>query len=871
MSIIKIKRGLSFKMILFIFTNVALVTALIFGYIYKVSHDIIYHNLKENSKLLIQSTIVDVEKVLTIVQKIPDNLSKMIETDDRPEEQLNKLLSLVVKNNPEVYGMAVAFEPHYYNNNKKFNSIYAYKEEGKILTKPLGTKNYDYFVQDWYATPRDSGRPVWSEPYYDEGGGDIIMCTYSVPLYKTINGKKTFVGVITADLSLAWLGKMFSKIKIEQTGYAFMLSQKGRFVAHPKKDLVMRHTIYSIADELKSKQLREIGESMINRETSFAEIEYYNITTGKLSWIAYAPVANNMWSLGIVYPVEEFLAPVNSLFMTVIILSAIGGIILLSVIILISRSITSPLRKLVVATHKFSEGDFEVEIPQFNSKDEIGELTRSFSTMQQALRESIGKLHQANEELEKYSETLEEKVDQRTAELKEKNEELDQTFQNVKVLSDIGRNINSTLELESIFSTVYESINSLMDANTLLIMVANTKDNMLECKLALENGERLPEFSFSLDDKNRFGVWCYDNAKPIFINDVDVEYSKYITSRNKPKAGAYVSSLIYLPLSLGEKTMGVLSVQSFSKKAYTANDLDILQNLAVYLAGALQNAFAYEKVNLANTELKEAQSQLIQAEKMASLGQLTAGIAHEIKNPLNFINNFAELSIDLSKELSEELDSHVEKIGEKSMDYINEILGDIKHNVTKINEHGKRADSIVKGMLLHSRGKSGEKQKININDLLAEYLNLAFHGFRAQDSSFNTKMENEFDQTIGTVSVVPQNISRVFLNIFNNGCYSVHEKKKELKESYNPLIRVVTKNLADKVEITIRDNGKGIPQEVIDKVFNPFFTTKPTGKGTGLGLSLSYEIVVQEHKGDLKVNSEEGEFAEFIITLPKNL
>ncbi len=273
----------------------------------------------------------------------------------------------------------------------------------------------------------------------------------------------------------------------------------------------------------------------------------------------------------------------------------------------------------------------------------------------------------------------------------------------------------------------------------------------------------------------------------------------------------------------------------------------------------------------ANIELKAAQSQLVQAEKMASLGQLTAGIAHEIKNPLNFINNFSELSIDLSKELTKEIEKQSDKIDPKSANYINEVLTDINHNVTKINEHGKRADSIVKGMLLHSRGKAGEKVKTNINDLLCEYLNLAFHGFRAQDSTFNTKMETDYDTSIGMINVVPQNISRVFLNIFNNACYSVNEKKKEKKDTFDPVLKVSTKNFGEKVEIIIRDNGKGIPQEVIDKVFNPFFTTKPTGKGTGLGLSLSYDIVVLEHKGELKVNSQAGEFAEFIITLPKNI
>ncbi|HPN37276.1 MAG TPA: cache domain-containing protein, partial [Melioribacteraceae bacterium] len=856
--------------ILIIFINVAIITAVIFGYIYNVSRDIIKSNLNKNSELLLNSTVGKVEKILTGIEKVPDNFARIVEKRKHSDDELLEILTNVVKNNESIYGSAIAFESEYYANNKKYNSLYVYKEDGTIYSKPLGNENYDYYTWEWYSKPKELGHSVWSLPYFDEGGGNILMCTYSVPMYKYDNfGSKTFIGVFTADVSLDWLSEMISSVKVEKTGYAFLIAKNGVIITHPLQELIITETIFSIAERAKSEQLKIIGKNMINGETSFAEIEYKNIASGKLSWIAYAPVNRNMWSLGIVYPVDEFTAPLNNLFKVVITMSVIGGIILLLAIIFISNSITNPLRKLVNATNNFSEGNFDIEIPKYKSKDEIAELTDSFSAMQNKLKDTIGKLRKAKKELEEYNETLEIKVKERTAEIEAKNIELAKALRNVKELSTIGQQINSTLNLESIFNTVYESVNSLLDANTLLIMLANNKENTLECKLAIENGERLPEFGFSLEDKNRFGVWCYDNKQPVFINDVDVEYINYIAHRNKPKAGTYVSSLIYLPLMVGDRIIGVISCQSLSKNAYTESHLNILKNLAIYTASALENAFAYEKVNLANKELKEAQAQLIQAEKMASLGQLTAGIAHEIKNPLNFINNFSELSIDLSKELSEELESQKDKLDEKSLDYINEILGDISHNVKKINEHGKRADSIVKGMLLHSRGKAGEKQKTNINDLVAEYLNLAYHGFRAQDSSFNIKMETDYDTNLGTINIVPQNISRVLLNIFNNGCYSVNEKKKEKQDGYNPTIKVITKDLGDKVEIIINDNGKGIPQEIIDKVFNPFFTTKPTGKGTGLGLSLSYDIIVQEHKGEIKVNSEVGEFAEFTITLPK--
>jgi signal transduction histidine kinase len=269
--------------------------------------------------------------------------------------------------------------------------------------------------------------------------------------------------------------------------------------------------------------------------------------------------------------------------------------------------------------------------------------------------------------------------------------------------------------------------------------------------------------------------------------------------------------------------------------------------------------------------LKDTQNQLILSEKMASLGQLTAGIAHEIKNPMNFVNNFAVLSTDLVKELREELEKDKAKLDPKSAAIIEDILKDLEQNVSKINEHGKRADSIVKGMLLHSRGKAGERQSTELNSLLNEYINLAYHGLRAQDSTFNVKIVTEYDQSVGTVNVVPQDLSRVFLNIVNNACYAANDKKKKAEAGFMPTISVKTKNLGDKVEIRIRDNGNGIPEHVKQKLFTPFFTTKPTGVGTGLGLSLSYDIITQGHKGEITVDSREGEYAEFIIRLPKEI
>ena len=282
-----------------------------------------------------------------------------------------------------------------------------------------------------------------------------------------------------------------------------------------------------------------------------------------------------------------------------------------------------------------------------------------------------------------------------------------------------------------------------------------------------------------------------------------------------------------------------------------------VENRTKELRGALDN-------------LKETQNQLVLSEKMASLGQLTAGIAHEIKNPLNFITNFAALSSDLAKELRQELVAERDHVEPKRATEIGTLLDDLEQNVQKINDHGKRADSIVRGMLLHSRGKAGERLETDLNALLAEYTNLAYHGMRAQDASFNIKIETDFDPSVGKVSVVPQDLSRAFLNIVNNACYAANERKKASTNGFSPVVRVSARNMADNVEIRVRDNGTGIPRAIVDKIFNPFFTTKPAGAGTGLGLSLTYDIITQEHRGQIKVDTREGEFTEFIITIPRN-
>ena len=274
----------------------------------------------------------------------------------------------------------------------------------------------------------------------------------------------------------------------------------------------------------------------------------------------------------------------------------------------------------------------------------------------------------------------------------------------------------------------------------------------------------------------------------------------------------------------------------------------------------LQKQKSKSRIEKAYGELKTTQSQLIQSEKMASLGELTAGIAHEIQNPLNFVNNFSDLNSELLEETSR-------AIREGQSEQALELIGSLTENEKKINHHGRRADAIVKGMLQHSRAGKGVIESTNINALAGEYLRLSYHGLRAKEPSFNARLETHFDPSISLIQIVPQDIGRVLLNIYNNAFYAVMEKKKTQGTEFEPIVSLNTRKSNQKILITVRDNGNGIPQRIMDKIFQPFFTTKPTGEGTGLGLSLSYDIV-KAHGGEIQVHTRESEFTEFVIQLP---
>jgi GAF domain-containing protein len=333
-------------------------------------------------------------------------------------------------------------------------------------------------------------------------------------------------------------------------------------------------------------------------------------------------------------------------------------------------------------------------------------------------------------------------------------------------------------------------------------------------------------------------------------------------------------SMLFVPLLRDRKPIGVIAVTRDEPGPFIEHHVQLLQTFADQAVIAIENVRLFDEVqertrelSLSLDELRTAQDRLVQTEKLASLGQLTAGIAHEIKNPLNFVNNFSALSSELIDELNELLGSAT--LDGKAREEIDELTNMLKGNLDKVVQHGKRADSIVKNMLLHSREGSGDRRPADINTIVEESLNLAYHGARAEKSGFNITLQRDLDPSAGIIDLYPQEITRVFLNLISNGFYAANKRKEAGDDGFEPLLTATTKNLGSKVEIRIRDNGTGIPAEVKEKMFNPFFTTKPAGEGTGLGLSMSHDIIVKQHGGRIDVETEPGAFTEFIITLPR--
>ncbi len=492
-------------------------------------------------------------------------------------------------------------------------------------------------------------------------------------------------------------------------------------------------------------------------------------------------------------------------------------------------------------------------------------------------------------EIEQKNIELEQKVEQRTEELRLQKDELEDTFGKLKLLTEIGQEITSSLDLNKILNTVYENVNQLMDASVFGIGIYHPETEIIDIRLAIENGKRYQPYQRNMEDKNEFSVWCIENKKEIYINNIEKEYSRYIKKFDHKvvvledgSQSAVPLSLIYMPLLFNNEPTGILTIQSFRKHAYNQYHLDILRSIASYITTAIQNAHSYSKMTEAFEQLKSAQSKLVESEKMASLGVLTAGVAHEINNPVNFISggiqslqeNYNEIEIllkDLLAYHENQSNELWEKISVRKAELaLDKLLPEVEDLFMSIRNGAKRTTDIVKGLRNFSRLDETDMKKAKLEEGIDNTIILL-------NNKFKNKIDilKEYGDT-PEIMCFPGQLNQVFMNILYNAADAI---------SLHGEIKVKTWVETDTLKISIKDNGSGMPEEVRSRIFEPFYTTKEVGKGTGLGLSISYGII-EKHKGTIEVKSIErkglsiqeqaglsaGALAEagteFIITLP---
>ena len=378
---------IAFKLTFLILSCAFVIVAAIVAYNYISSRDIILRQAEDNSRLLVAGTAGRIDSVLSGVQKVAENIAFSLEDTTLTRQEILELNRRVLANNPEIYGMAIAFEPYSLQPDKLYFAPYYFRSGGRIGFTMLGDAKYRYFYMDWYQIPKELGRSAWTEPYFDEGGGGVPMATYSVPFYRTVDGKSVFAGVVTADISLSWLQELVGSIRLYDSGYAFLLSRHGTFITHPDKNLVMNQTIFSLAEERGSRELRELGQQMLSGEAAFMPVG--TLLSPKDSYMFSDGLKYGGWSLGVVFPRDEMLADVFRLSKSMIAIGVVGFVLLVLITVGIARRITHPLRELSASAHEIASGNLDLKLPEIRANDEVGDLAESFKHMKTSLKDFI--------------------------------------------------------------------------------------------------------------------------------------------------------------------------------------------------------------------------------------------------------------------------------------------------------------------------------------------------------------------------------------------------------------------------------------------------------------------------------------------------
>jgi len=687
-----------------------------------------------------------------------------------------------------------------------------------------------------------SGDPKFTEAvvnkvYY----GPVYFRRESEP-YMTLSlaGTRKDAGVSIAEVNLKLIWDVVSQIKVGERGHAYVVGSQGRLIAHPDISLVLRNT-----DMSKLAQVQAARTGSADALQGTLNIQGQEVLT------ASATIAPLGWTMFVELPVKEAYASLYQALQRLAIVLAGASIFAVLAGVFLARRMVGPIQALRAGAERIGGGDFAQRI-SIKTGDELEGLANQFNDMGARLQESYA--------------DLENKVEQRTAELSESLQQQTATADVLKVIS------RSTFDLQTVLQTLVESAARLCDADKATI--TRQRDGHFYRAEAVgfsaEFMDHVKELPVEPGRGSASGRALLEGHM-VHIPDAlaDPEYTF-----DEGKRLGHFRTILGVPMLREGTPIGVLALTRVEVRPFTEKQIELVTTFADQAAIAIENVRLFEQVqertkelSLSIEELRTAQDRLVQTEKLASLGQLTAGIAHEIKNPLNFVNNFSALSAELIDELNDVLKPAA--LDDKTREEIDELTHMLKSNLEKVVQHGKRADSIVKNMLLHSREGAGEHRPADINAIVEESLNLAYHGARAEKPGFNITLRRDLDPDAGMIDVYPQEITRVFLNLISNGFYAAAKRKEAGDETFEPVLSATTKSLGNKVEIRIRDNGTGIPLEVKEKMFNPFFTTKPAGEGTGLGLSMSHDIVVKQHGGKIDVDTMPGAYTEFIITLPR--
>jgi signal transduction histidine kinase len=694
----------------------------------------------------------------------------------------------------------------------------------------------------------DSGIDLSAEPKFTEAMahkvyyGPVYFRRESEP-YMTLAlaGTLRDAGVSIAEVNLKLIWDVVSQIKVGQHGHAYVVGADGRLIAHPDISLVLRNTDMSGLPQMQAARAGDDGE----------ELQGARNIQGQVVLTASAPIGPLGWTMFVELPVEEAYA---SFYLA---LQRLGIVLLAALIfavlagIFLARRMVGPIQALRAGAERIGGGNFAQRI-SIQTGDELEGLADQFNEMGARLQESYA--------------DLENKVQTRTHEL---SEALQFQTATSDVLRVISRSPNS---LQPVLDAIAATARQLCGTDTATIFLLDNGKFHIAASAGMQPDyiEFLRANPIAIDQAGSSSARAARERQAVHVPDIgaDPEFG------HGPMGVGQRRALLSVPLLQDGVAIGVVTMVQPRPEAFTARLIEVVETFADQAVIAISNVRLFEQVqertralSLSLDDLRTAQDRLVQTEKLASLGQLTAGIAHEIKNPLNFVNNFSALSIELINELLGVLKPLV--LDDTTRGDIDELTHMLKGNLEKVVQHGKRADSIVKNMLLHSREGSGEHRPADINGIVEESLNLAYHGARAERSGFNITLERDLDPDAGLINLYPQEITRVLLNLISNGFYATAKRKAESADGFEPLLSATTKNLGNRVEIRIRDNGTGIPPEVKERMFNPFFTTKPAGEGTGLGLSMSHDIVVKQHGGTISVETALGAFTEFIIVLPR--